>query len=157
MTIQRKYDVPTQVRAFYGQDAQHAGPQPAFQDNGDGTVTDFNTGLMWQQKRTIGKTYWSSACDYCDELSLADHSDWRLPTRSELISIVDYGYQSSLPAIDQKYFPGISDRYWSSSGFTYDLGDAWYVDFSTGKVGHSCKGMQFSSCFCYVLCVRGGY
>jgi hypothetical protein len=40
---------PTSGEAFYGQDAQYQSPQPAYTDNGDGTVTDVNTGLMWQK------------------------------------------------------------------------------------------------------------
>jgi len=40
---------PSSGASFYGQDAQHDGNQPSYQDNGDGTVTDLNTGLMWQQ------------------------------------------------------------------------------------------------------------
>jgi len=39
---------PSEGEALYGQDAQYEGAQFAFQDNGDGTVTDLNTGLMWQ-------------------------------------------------------------------------------------------------------------
>ncbi len=40
---------PQPGEAFYGQDASYQGNQPAYQDNDDGTVTDLNTGLMWQQ------------------------------------------------------------------------------------------------------------
>jgi len=40
---------PEPDESFYGQDAQYYGNQPSYQDNGDGTVTDLNTGLMWQQ------------------------------------------------------------------------------------------------------------
>ena len=40
---------PIEGEAFYGQDAQHSGRKPSYTDNGDGTVTDNVTGLMWQQ------------------------------------------------------------------------------------------------------------
>jgi len=42
---------PRPGERFYGQDAQYDGAQPAYQDGGDGTVTDLNTGLMWVQAR----------------------------------------------------------------------------------------------------------
>jgi hypothetical protein len=45
----REIICPEPGEAFYGQDAQNQGIQPAYQDNGDGTVTDLNTGLLWQQ------------------------------------------------------------------------------------------------------------
>jgi hypothetical protein len=41
-------EAPKAGAAFFGQDAQYKGNQPAYKDNGDGTVTDLNTGLMWQ-------------------------------------------------------------------------------------------------------------
>jgi len=41
---------PTIGRSWFGQDAQYAGNQPAYRNNGDGTVTDVNTGLMWQSE-----------------------------------------------------------------------------------------------------------
>jgi len=43
---------PSPGQPFYGQDAQYDGPQPTYRDNGDGTVADLNTGLMWQQSTT---------------------------------------------------------------------------------------------------------
>lgn len=59
-------------------------------DNGDGTVSDYATGLMWQ-KSDDGKLYdWKGALDYANNLSLAGHTDWYLPNAKELASIVDY-------------------------------------------------------------------
>lgn len=61
-----------------------------FIDNGDGTVTDQATGLMWQ-KDDDGKTYdWPQALQYASDLKLAGYQDWRLPTAKELQSIIDY-------------------------------------------------------------------
>lgn len=57
-------------------------------DNGDGTVTDYATGLMWQ-KADNGKLYdWKDALAYADTLSLAGYTDWYLPNAKELESIV---------------------------------------------------------------------
>jgi hypothetical protein len=61
-----------------------------FIDNGDGTVSDYATGLMWQKADDgIGKD-WQEALNYSENLKLAEYSDWRLPNAKELQSIVDY-------------------------------------------------------------------
>ena len=79
---------PQPGEPFYGQDAQYqdaqyAGNQPSYVDNGDGTITDLNTGLMWQQ--TPGdKLTWNEAVTGADTFSLAGYDDWRLPTIKEL-------------------------------------------------------------------------
>ena len=85
-----------------------------FRDNGDGTVTDEATGLMWQQSDRGKGMNWEDALAYAGNLELAGHSDWRLPNDKELQSILDY---STIPAIDQKFFK-MSDKeawYWSST------------------------------------------
>ena len=76
----------------------------SYTDNGDGTVTDNVTGLMWQQTVPTGTYTWAQAVAYCPTLTLADHSDWRLPSRIELVSIVDLGVTSG-PMINSTYFP----------------------------------------------------
>lgn len=43
---------PAPGQSYYGQDGNYRGPQMAFEDNGDGTVTDLNTGLMWEKRVT---------------------------------------------------------------------------------------------------------
>ncbi|MHA1402046.1 MAG: hypothetical protein ACTSQE_16985, partial [Candidatus Heimdallarchaeaceae archaeon] len=48
---------PLETDPFYGQDAQYIGNHPSYKDNGDGTVTDLNTGLMWQQDPGEKLTY----------------------------------------------------------------------------------------------------
>ncbi len=61
-----------------------------FVDNHDGTVTDQATGLMWQQADSGQAYHWEDALAWCENLSLADDNDWRLPNAKELQSIVDY-------------------------------------------------------------------
>ncbi|WP_218849764.1 Lcl C-terminal domain-containing protein [Winogradskyella vidalii] len=96
--------------------------------NGDGTITDLATGLMWQQADN-GATYdWGSALEYAEDLTLAGHSDWRMPNAKELQSIVDYMRSPSTtnsPAIDPLFSctaivdtngnSGQYGYYWSSS------------------------------------------
>jgi hypothetical protein len=78
-----------------------------FSDNGDGTVTDLGTGLMWQQADDGTARNWEDALEYAEDLTLAGYADWRLPDVHELQSIVDYtrSLQSTgSPAIDPVFF-----------------------------------------------------
>lgn len=75
-------------------------------DNGDGTVTDNDTMLMWQ-KATAGSMNWDSAKNYASSLSLGDHSDWRLPSKDELVGLT---YSPCRDMMDER-----DDHYWSSS------------------------------------------
>jgi len=61
-----------------------------FQNNGDDTITDNNTGLTWMQTDSGTGMPWAEALDYCENLDYAGYSDWRLPNAKELQSIVDY-------------------------------------------------------------------
>lgn len=61
-----------------------------FIDNGDGTITDRSTGLMWTQADSGEGMEWRDALAYAEGLELAGHSDWRLPNVKELQSILDY-------------------------------------------------------------------
>lgn len=61
-----------------------------FKDNGDSTISDKATGLMWQQNDNGQAVNWKDSLSYCESLSLADYDDWRLPNTKELHSIVDY-------------------------------------------------------------------
>jgi len=65
-----------------------------YTDNGDGTVTDTSTDLMWQQVSSSSKT-WKEALVYCEGLNLGGHTDWRLPNIKELQSLVDYSLRES--------------------------------------------------------------
>lgn len=94
---------PLPGEPFYGQDAQYQGLQPAYRDNGDGTVTDLNTGLMWQQADDGTARNWEDALAFAEDLELAGYDDWRLPDAHELQSIVDYNrsmQSTGSPAID---------------------------------------------------------
>ena len=118
-------------------------------DNGNGTVTDTKTGLMWQQA-TSSNMLWDGALQYCEDLTLASHDDLRLPTIQELQSIVDYSRHN--PAIDTAYFPGtLPSWYWSSTTYAYDSSYAWCAYFYDGYVSSCGKGNYLD-----VRAVRGG-
>ena len=59
-------------------------------DNGNGTISDSATGLMWQQDDSGSGMLWADALTYCESLSTGSYDDWRLPNAKELQSIVDY-------------------------------------------------------------------
>ena len=118
-------------------------------DNGNGTVTDQGTGLMWQ-KADDGNTYtWRYALQYCEDLSLAGYADWRLPNIRELQSLVDRS--TSSPAIDPIFECRLND-YWSSTS-ERDYGyRAWHTHFhyGLGETG------EYKNTYMYVRCVRDG-
>lgn len=122
-----------------------------FIDNGDGTVTDYGTGLVWQQVDDDTQRDWFEATDYCNDLSLAGYTDWRLPHECELQSLVDYEDYS--PAIDTMLFPDTeSHDYWSSSTLSASIYYAWYVDFASGQVSDHIK---YYNTNVFTRCVRG--
>ena len=143
-----------------GQDGEYSINPMSFTDNGGGTVTDNVTGLMWQQEDdnqtynwyeasgTYDAIYNPGSTDVCGSLSLAGYSDWRLPSKKELMSIVNYGtYQ---PAIDTTYFPNITSLYWSST--TKGTPFAWLVYFNSGYAYY----YNNITNYLYVRCVRDG-
>ncbi len=110
---------PETSQAFYGQDSQYDGAQMYYQDNGDGTITDLHTGLMWQQDPDFSgdglidvsdKFTLSEALTEADTFNLAGYTDWRLPSIKELYSLIDFSGSSfasaatSVPYINTDYF-----------------------------------------------------
>ena len=125
---------------------------PHLTGNGNGTVTDSGTHLMWQQGESSLMT-WEAVLTYCEGLSLAGSSDWRLPNHKELLSLVDYT-KATHPLINTTLFPGaISlDEYWSSTTRTGIDTDALVVYFNAGYSYSSFK----TNTGVNARCVRGG-
>lgn len=100
-----------------------------FIDNGDNTITDTKTNLVWS-KNTIAKDV-----DFADaEKAVTALGDgWRLPTVDELETLVDRTRHS--PATDTEAFPDTeSDWYWSSTPHAKYTSAVWVVGFSFGSV-----------------------
>ena len=101
---------PQPGEPFYGQDSQIDGIQFSFQDNDDGTVTDSNTGLIWQQFLFEDKLTYNDALAAADTFSLNGYDDWRLPSIQELYSLIDFrgvtgmSANESTPFLDTDYF-----------------------------------------------------
>ncbi len=116
---------------FYARAVRGKQSQPAYVDNHDGTVSDTATGLMWQQDTPVIEMTWDEALSYCESLNLAGYTDWRLPTKKELRSLLDYSRYG--PAIDTSYFPDtFSSFYWSSTTNAYAPYAAWGEHFFDG-------------------------
>ena len=125
-------------------------PDSDFTVHDNGTVTHNTTGLMWM-RCSLGQewsgstcsgsasTYtWQNALQTADGFSYAGYSDWRLPNKNELESIVEERCVS--PAINTTVFPTTpSNRFWSSSPDAYASYDAWHVGFHYGGVFNSYK------------------
>ena len=166
--------------AYLGQDAQYEGLQPAYQDNGDGTITDLNTGLMWIQDAGE-KKYYADAMEELETYTFAGYDDWRLPTIKELYSLalfsgVDASMASSSdveglwPLIDEDYFvflygdetnsSRVIDAQWLSSTIYNStvMGNQscfFGFNFSDGRI--KCYGLTFSPTGGYFAqYVRGG-
>jgi len=136
--------------SWYARAVRGGQSQPAYVNNGNGTVTDTSTGLMWQQT-TPGVMAWEQALSYCQNLTLADYRDWRLPTQKELRSLVDYSRIE--PAINTTYFPDMITAYYlSSTTSRYGTAYPLCVDFHTGRNNH-CNGIYKGG---FVRAVRGG-
>jgi hypothetical protein len=119
-----------------------------FVDNGNGTITDNATGLMWMQNDNGTGVLWKDALSYAENLTYAGYSDWRLPDTKELQGIVDYTRSpatTSSAAINPMFNctqitneGGIADYpwYWSSTTFssasTTNGSSAAYVCFGRG-------------------------
>jgi hypothetical protein len=144
---------PQAGQPFYGQDAQYLGPKISYQANGDGTVTDLNTGLVWQQgdSQNSGARIGQSAENYCASLDLGGYGDWRLPTITELFSLLNL-WGSASAKIDSAYFHDTKTDagYWSSTTNAQFSSSLWILRFSSGYTDVYSK----SSWAHYVRCVR---
>ena len=117
--------------------------------NGDTIAEDSSTGLVWQ-KTYAEITTWTEALAYCENLEYAGFSDWRLPNKNELASIMNYGQDASSP-LDMPTDYG----FWTSttffSGYTNEL--AVLID-SDGGFGYAVKTNEFYYHPYHVRCVR---
>jgi len=154
--------------------AIRAGATLVYVDNGDGTISDLNTHLMWEKKSADGSIHdWSNVYTWEDAFrtfiaglnaagGFAGHTDWRLPNVKELQSIINY--QNVAPAVSAPFTtncaPGCTVEtcsctqsffYWSSSSIQVSPGGVWLVDFALGTVGNFDETDRN-----YARAVRGG-
>ena len=131
-----------------------------YSDNGDGTVTDPTTGLVWM-RCSMGQIWDGTTCTgtaksftfdganaLTGKVTFAGKSDWRLPNIRELQTIVDRSVFN--PAIDKAAFPNTSaSNFWSASAYAGGSYYAWGVYFYNGYAGYNSLGAmpsRFASC-----------
>ena len=134
---------PAKGQPFYGQDAQYPSNTPSYEDNGDGTVTDTVTGLMWE--KAVRRLEWADAEAAASTATTGGYSDWRVPTVKELYSLILFtgnqgrgDWNSSVPP--DNAVPFIDTQVFD---FSYNA-DGRYID------------VQFVSSTEYVAQVMGG-
>lgn len=137
-------------------------PDAGFALHGDGTAAQKTTGLTWM-RCSLGQSWdgrtcsgsaagytWGDALRAADAQDFAGHTDWRLPNKGELESILEDRCHS--PAINAAVFPATPPAYfWSSSPYAGFANAAWSVDFGFGSVNASVKTGALP-----VRLVRGG-
>ena len=141
-----------------------------FIDNGNSTISDNNTGLMWAQGDDGVTLDWENALSYAESSELAGYTDWRLPNVKELQGIVDYSRSPTAidaenigPAIDPIFDctlmqseAGYDDYgyYWTGTSANFTSGEpyyyAWYVAFGRavndeGEDFHGAGGVRFDT------------
>ena len=96
-------------------------------------VKDKNTGLFWESENQAWTKTWEQAKAYCEALDKWWKTNWRLPTKKELIWLVDFSKYNM--AINTDYFTGAAYSYWSSTTIANSTGDAWALSFYDGSTG----------------------
>jgi hypothetical protein len=134
-----------------------AWPSPRFTDNSNATPTDLSmtdnlTGLIWTKSGNlagVAKT-WQAALDYIKDLNSSaylGHTDWRLPNRNELQSLINLQYESQAGWLQLQGFENVvAGEYWSSSTSVQTSNNyvlAWDVNMERGLVFGSTKSHLF--------------
>jgi len=124
-------------------------PNPAKYDTSQsGVVLDELTALVWQA--TPDPAYYSidEGAGVCEALVLSGKTDWRLPSRLELVSLIDFTVEE--PTIDRSAFGAKESGSFLSSSAAIGAPGVWYVDFVNGRC---VRGWKFQ--IGRVRCVRG--
>ena len=131
---------------YYGQDGTYRISVPSYALSQD-SLTDSVTGLVWQQSPETTERTQAEAAAYCSDLSLAGYDDWRLPSRLELVSLLDVGRTPALP-------PDVPSRpigaHWSSTPAATTPGSYFIVNNLYGL-----WSVAQSSINAATRCVRG--
>ena len=132
----------TSYTTTFGEDHDYTLNPPFFINQGNGTLTDTVTGLMWQ-RMDGGEMTFEQALQYCDTLSLGGHTDWRLPSAFEAFSILNH--QRNNPALDVAQFATSTAEYWWSATVQYnDTRRVWATN-AGGGIGNHLKTETLSA------------
>ncbi|HEX8343680.1 MAG TPA: DUF1566 domain-containing protein [Actinoplanes sp.] len=119
----------------------------SYTDLGNGSVRDDVTCLVWQKDFSANKVSWAAAKSYCAGLSIGG-GGWRLPSRVELTSIIDFS--RSGPAIDTSVFRGVANFFWTGSPWAvrHSPPYAWAMNFYEGLTTNAgnTEGAYYARC-----------
>lgn len=134
------------MAGMVGEDADYAINPPSYTDNGNGTVTDNVTGLMWQ-KIDAGESTWDNAVTRAGSVNTGGYTDWRLPTPTELFSLMNHN-NGNPAAMNTTFFPinpaGAAEYWWTSDLYGTDATKIWCVN-SGGGLGPKPKSETLSA------------
>jgi hypothetical protein len=146
---------PEENEDFYGQDGNYLISPPSLSDNGNGIITDNLTGLMWEKKSSAneGLVYtYEEAVAYCENSTVGDYTDWRIPSRREFSTLLNYGRYS--PSLDTNYFPDYTSNnvyYWTATDNINNANQNWALQISFGLFEVRDKTTKKAK----IRCVRG--
>ncbi len=119
-----------------------------FIDNGDGTITDNTTDLVWLKTPNTAILTWEEALAYAENLNFANANNWRLPNIKELQSLTDAALLN--PCVSATAFPTIGvKKYWSSTSLPNQTTRAWYLSTQFGITTYDLKTVAN-----YAICVQ---
>lgn len=151
--IKKPIKAPSESSRYFGQDGQYQGVQPSYEDNGDGTVTDLVTGLVWSQATAAEKVTLEEAEAIAEEMTLGGHDDWRVPNIKELYSLMDFrGVTGLMGPGSMDKVPATSVPYINTDYFEFRYGDVAsgerFIDaqwlsttFSVSPIMHGTRGL----------------
>ncbi len=143
---EKEIPCPEPGEDFFGQDAHYLGAPLSYTDQGDGTILDSVTGLVWQKGHNEKRLTWIDADRACKKLVLGNKSDWRLPDIKELYSLANFRgstgrrpYIDSIFEIQEPNEKTLKDDDFASTHFTSMMGQTWsstiYTADHMGKRG----------------------
>jgi uncharacterized protein DUF1566 len=147
-----KTDVPDLLLQNWSRKLPSASRFTVLSDFGNAAVRDDETGLVWEKTLDTSEVSWTDARAACADKDVGGRKGWRLPSISELASLVDPGMKtgSTLP-LGHPFTNTQADVYWSATTMAGNPNSAWLVFFDSGKVSYGFKTITF-----HVWCVRGG-
>ncbi len=114
------------------------------------SIIDTKTGLEWQKRPPSDRMDWNDALSYAESLELAGYSDWRLPRKEELLSLMKHNNKRSCDVLNKNGFKNIKPEiYWTSTFDSSDGNNAWCIDVETDFADTDSKERPF-----YVWVVR---
>lgn len=145
-------DVPAPLLQNWSKKLPSASRFTVLSDFGNAAVRDDETGLVWEKTLETTELSWPDARNACADKDVGGRKGWRLPSISELASLVDPSMRtgSTLP-LGHPFTNAQADVYWSATTMAGNPNSAWLVFFDTGRVSYGFKTITF-----HVWCVRGG-